>query len=904
MKKLQLLPVYWPSYILFLFICSYIIGSWTTTDINAVTSALNAINFTTKILISFIIGTHIAQLSSQQLKPIMLLWMGSVYLLLQLIYYPTHTLIDSSSWMLWLVPLDAGQFAASALIALSVLLLFKNLHGRNRLVALAFITFACVIAFQQYLFPMIYLSLGIMAGYVIYVGKITHFHSKIALNANGIPWFYVNLALTPLVANWAPSFSSDTSLTVKYLFCILASTCIIFISASKPGVSIFYWFTGWIDWISGHQKTEHQTSQQPIYLYSVANKSYPQWVTYSLISIFHAAFLLSLALFIIELPVREWSFNSVINWVNDSAFFVAITCTLLFILYCILRILLSRLTSSLLLLGVVALLSSTNVLKILYLGVPLVPSDLHLIDQALDSLIFIAGKAWAIIIYLSIFFLLVIFAFIVRRYAKRLLNTNPWIGLRGLAAFFVLFFLLLQPEKLALSNRLPNAWDIGNGTGLYTYAGFATGFLYRYQQFYIRAPENFSAESTLRLASSLNLQSKMPAANQTRKPHIIIIQSEAFWDPGNLQKDLYPRGSPGNLLPLCNARLHNNTSYCQAGYVEVPTFGGSTANSEFEFLTGLSMQLLPPGTTPFVHYIQKPTPSLGWRAKQANYQTLAIHPNGGWFWNRDKVYPLLGIEEFLDIGTFDNLPRNQLYVTDHAINQLITARIDQATKPQFIFAVTMANHAPFTDQRYNTLDNEPIDWEQLPVLSAEEQQAIKTYSIGVRESRLALEELIGTYNKKDAPPVIIVFYGDHLPILGEDFSIYHKTHFKTESIRARYKEFYSTPYLVWSNQNLSRPLATSMTVSLLGQEVMNLAGLGNSGLQQLITQLQDSSLLRRPTRTQVLNNEPRAPLSEQQKVLAQLYKHASFDALFHQTALSFFGLEQPLDLSALAVSDK
>lgn len=904
MNRLQLLPVYWSGYILFLFICTSIIGSWTTTDVNAVTSALNAINFTTKILISFIIGTHIAQLTSQQLKPQILLWMGNVYLLLQLVYYPTHTLIDATSWLLWIVPLETGQFAASALIAVSALLLFKYLRDRNHGIAAVFISLVFIIALQKHLFPLIYLLLGTIAGYLFYAGKITHLRPKISLNTNPKPWLYVSLVLTPLVANWAPSFSSDTSLTVKYLFCILASTCIIFISASKAGANIRYWLTGWIDWISGHKKAEHSTLQQPNYFYSATNQSYPQWVTYSLVSLFHAAFFLSLALLILELPAREWSLNSVVNWVNDSAFFVAITCTLLFILYCVLRIFLSRLTSSLLLLAVVALLSSTNVLKILYLGVPLVPSDLHLVNQALDSLIFIAGKTWAIIIYLSIFLLLVIFVLFVKHYSKRLLNTNPWIGLRGLGAFFALFFLLIQPEKLALSNRLPNAWDIENGTKLYIYAGFATGFLYRYQQFYIRTPENFSSESTLRLASSLNLQSKMPTVNQTPKPHIIIIQSEAFWDPGNLQKDLYPRGSPGDLLPLCNIHLRGNTNYCQTGYVEVPTFGGSTANSEFEFLTGLSMQLLPPGTTPFAHYIQKPTPSLGWRAKQANYQTLAIHPNGGWFWNRDKVYPLLGIEEFLDISTFDNLPRNQLYVADHAINQLITARIDQATKPQFIFAVTMANHAPFADQRYNTLDNEPIDWGQLSVLSAEEQQAIKTYSIGVRESRFALESLIETYNKKDAPPVIIVFYGDHLPILGENYSIYHKTHFKTESMHDQFQEFFSTPYLVWSNQALSHPLTTSMPVSLLGQEVMDLAGLGNSGLQQLIKQLQDSPLLRKSTRAQILNNERRAPLTEQQKALATLYKHATFDALFHQNALIFFGLQQQLDLSVLAISDK
>lgn len=903
MTRLQIMPGDWPRYTLFLFISSYFINSWATADINTINYTVTAINFATTILISYVIGAQIAQLTPRQIKPQLLVWLGSTYLLLQLTYYPTHSVIDSFSLIRWLTPQGAGQFAAAALITLSTLLLLKLPQWRNRVIATAFIASVCIVVLHQRLFSVIFLSLGTAAGYLIYSGKVANFRSTIAPDISNKPWFYISLALTPLIANVPTTFFSDLHLAVKYLFCVLASSCILLVAASKLGVSFFYWFSGWIDWISNNKDIAHYASQQPINLNSFTNRRLPRWVTYTLVSILHVAIFTSLALLIIELPVRDWSVKSVIYWAKSSVFFVVIACTSLFVLYCILRIFLSRFASSLLLLMVIALLSSTNALKMRYLGLPLVPSDLHLINQALDSLIFIAGKTLAILIYAGIFSLIIIFAFTVRRYAKKLLNANRWIAVRGLTAFFVLFYMLLQPEKLALSNRLSNAWELGNGVELYAHAGFATGFLYRYQQFYIRAPENFSSESTLLLASTLNLESEIPVISQARLPHIIIIQSEAFWDPGNLKKDLYPQGSPGNLARLC--KTHKQTDgYCQTGDVEVPVFGGSTANSEFEFLTGLSMQLLPAATTPFVHYIQKPTPSIAWRAKQANYQTLAMHPNGGWFWGRDKVYPLLGIDKFLDIDAFKDLPSNQLYITDHAINKLITGRIDDAKQPQFIFAVTMANHAPFADQRYAQLKSDLIDWKLLPTLSPDEQQAIKTYSIGVRESRLALEELIETYTKKDAPPVIIAFYGDHLPILGESFSIYHKTHFKTESIHQEFKEFYSTPYLVWSNQNLTRPLAKSMTVSLLGQEVVNLAGLGNSGLQQLITQLQDSSLLRKPTRTQVLNNEQRAPLSNQQKALAKLYKHASFDALFHQTALSFFGLKQPLYNNTLVIPNE
>ncbi len=903
MTTFQLRPAYWTGYILFLFISCYLIDSWTITQINVINYAVVAVLFAMKIVISCIIGAQIAQLTSEQLKPQLLMWLGGAYLLFQLAYFPTHSVIDSSSWIFWLTPQAAGQFVAAALITLTILLLRNYLQRPNPVIAVVFIILVYIGSFQNSFFQVIFLSLGMAVGYVFYSGKFANVRSAVALDVSVKPWFYSSLVLVSFIANLSPLFFNGLSIAVKYLLCVSTSAGILFIAASKPGVVLFEWFTGWLGWITGNRSAEDRAAQQSLIRNRSAAKSFPRWITYAVVSAVHLMILTLLALLIVELPVREWSFRSTLNWATNSAFFVAIASASLFILYCILRILLSRFASSLLLLMVIALLASANALKIRYLGVPLAPSDFHLIDQALDSLIFIAGKALAILIYLGIFSLLIFFAFTVRRYAKKMLNTNPWIGLRGVAAFFVLFFVLLQPEKLALGKRLPNVWELGSGVGLYAHTGFATGFLYRYQQFYIRAPENFSSESTLGLASSLNLHSVTPAVNQAQPPHIIVIQSEAFWDPGNLHKNLYPQGSPGNLALLCESHSRGD-GYCQTGDVEVPVFGGSTANSEFEFLTGLSIHLLPEHTTPFVHYIQKPTPSIGWRAQKANYQTLGIHPNGGWFWNRDRVYPLLGIEEFLDIDAFNGLASNQFYVADHSINKLIKNRIDAATQPQFIFAVTMANHAPFTDERYAPLEDEPIDWEQLPALNASEQRAIQTYSIGVRESRLALEELIKNYNQKDAPPVIIVFYGDHLPILGENYSIYDKTEFKTESVYQLHQGFYSTPYLVWSNQPLARPLAKSMTVSLLGQEVLELAGLGSSGLHQLVTQLQDTSLLRRPTRMQVMNNERRAPLNESQKALGTLYRHAIFDALFHQTALTFFGLQQPLDIELSVALDE
>src|SRR5690606_2903573 len=114
--------------------------------------------------------------------------------------------------------------------------------------------------------------------------------------------------------------------------------------------------------------------------------------------------------------------------------------------------------------------------KTRYLGLPLIPSDLNLISQALDSLIFIAGKIKALFVFFMLFLVLILFSLTVWYFSKYLLNKSPWIGLRGLLAFCVAFW-LLQPGKWSLNDKLPSAWESGNSSGLYRKVGFITGFL-------------------------------------------------------------------------------------------------------------------------------------------------------------------------------------------------------------------------------------------------------------------------------------------------------------------------------------------------------------------------------------------------------------------------------------------
>ena len=117
------------------------------------------------------------------------------------------------------------------------------------------------------------------------------------------------------------------------------------------------------------------------------------------------------------------------------------------------------------------------------------------------------------------------------------------------------------------------------------------------------------------------------------------------------------------------------------GYALSSVFGGTTANSEFEFLTGLSMANLPEGCCPYQQYINTDTPSLVQWMNTLGYRTIATHPYFSSGWNRTQVYPLLGFSEM----TFDdNYPYQDLireFVSDREMYSYVPGPYKHLTLP-------------------------------------------------------------------------------------------------------------------------------------------------------------------------------------------------------------------------------
>lgn len=275
-----------------------------------------------------------------------------------------------------------------------------------------------------------------------------------------------------------------------------------------------------------------------------------------------------------------------------------------------------------------------------------------------------------------------------------------------------------------------------------------------------------------------------------KKPNVIIIQNEAWWDPSQMPEVEYSV----DLFEGINS-IENNIV---RGDFLSPVFAGGTCLPEFEVLTGLPTYLLSATAYPYTQYITDATPSFVSAYKENGYQTVALHPYRKNFYNRLTAYPLLGFDTFKGMSDFDFKDVSGVYIDDMACVKQIIKEFENKTSDRiFEFVVTMENHGTYKAPRYDEFDFEMY----APTLSEEDYLDLKRYSQGVYNADKAFKALVDYFENVDEP-VIIAMYGDHLPLLGTNGSTYMNSGYVEKSDRfvsSRYEKLYETPYVVWTN---------------------------------------------------------------------------------------------------------
>ncbi len=361
------------------------------------------------------------------------------------------------------------------------------------------------------------------------------------------------------------------------------------------------------------------------------------------------------------------------------------------------------------------------------------------------------------------------------------------------------------------------------------YGGLLT-FVRSIRTMVIDKPEGYSADAVKEIQNSFSSDSVSQDTEAVR-PNVIVIMNEAFAD----LQDIGELHTDKPVMPFYDSLTENAIK----GRCYVSVFGGQTANSEFEFLSGDSKAFLPAGTTPYQLYIKDFFPALTQNMVLDNYSgILAFHPYKANGYNRNHVYPLMGFSEFISREyVSEDAHKIGGHVDDKACYSRIIEEYEKAretsTEPFYLFNVTMQNHSPYDGEWENLEDEIDILDDNL------QQDGVENYLNLINESDDALKELIEYYEKVDEPTVIC-FFGDHEPSLPNDF--YEELlGAEKSSLKGIDKlKLYHTNFLIWANYDIPEEnyqFENGVSVNYLQSVMMEAAGMKLSGYNKFLLDL-------------------------------------------------------------------
>lgn len=367
--------------------------------------------------------------------------------------------------------------------------------------------------------------------------------------------------------------------------------------------------------------------------------------------------------------------------------------------------------------------------------------------------------------------------------------------------------------------------------------GFLPAFISGAQTINPPRPQNYSVETAEELIDRYSASyDEQNAGNEQRsaaeaqfdqeKPTVIAIMNETFSD-----LSIYQQMHAGYTGP----EFFKSLDDClQRGRLYVSAYGGGTANTEYEFLTGNSMSNLGSGVYPYTIYNLTDAENLAAQFKELGYDTTAMHPNHATNWNRENVYEDFGFDRFLSIEDFEGADTLRGMVTDRATYDKIIDLLNSNEDPQFIFDVTMQNHSGYTTGLI------PADQRVELEIDGMSDMEINEYVSLIQESDKALSSFIEQLRNMDRK-VIVVFFGDHQPYFPSRFN---DLWFTGEDEAVHQERLWQTDYIIWANYDVAGNDQVSETVDLstnyLGSTLMQLIGAPLTDYQKSLISLREA----------------------------------------------------------------
>lgn len=297
----------------------------------------------------------------------------------------------------------------------------------------------------------------------------------------------------------------------------------------------------------------------------------------------------------------------------------------------------------------------------------------------------------------------------------------------------------------------------GNIGQAYEDYGFAYCFANSAFNTGIPKPEVYDRQVVAELKAEDLVPEDVYSLKDNRTPNIIMVQLESFFDP-TLWENSPVEKDP---IPFYHFLMRNFPS----GYLNVPSVGAGTANTEFECITGMNLDFFGPGEYPYKTVLQKTAcESMAFDMKNLGYKAHAIHNNEATFYDRHKVFAQLGFDTFTPIEYMYRTERTPTgWCKDKVLTGEIEKALDSTLGQDYIYTISVQGHGKYPSFEY--------------------------YCQQIHEMDQFVSQLISMLNGRKEPTVLVL-YGDHLP------------GFEWTPEEMKNRSLYQTEYVIWNNMGL------------------------------------------------------------------------------------------------------
>ena len=313
--------------------------------------------------------------------------------------------------------------------------------------------------------------------------------------------------------------------------------------------------------------------------------------------------------------------------------------------------------------------------------------------------------------------------------------------------------------------------DIWSDMQVYVSKGFVYPFLHSIPDAFPHPPEGYDEGRTQALLGAY----EDGTIEEDEQVNIISIMLEAYMDLSVFENDRF------QLSQDLYAPLHELQAECVSGPLVTNIFAGGTKDTEQGFLTGYT----DPGT------YRSPVNTYVWYLRSQGYTTEGFHPGGGWFYNRKNVNEYFGFERYLFVEDFEVEDRSDEFFFAE-LKEMWESRDKSA--PYFNYSLSFQNHGG-----YDTTSTGEVSYVVQGELSDETYNMLNNYLTGVADTTQRLAGL-ADYFRDCEEPVVLVFFGDHMPWMGNGNSGYTDMGLNLDlGDQEGFMNYYSTRYYIWAN---------------------------------------------------------------------------------------------------------